>query len=101
LVDTHEHWHHVATKYFAVSKRLGLPTFFLTFTITPHSPDYRILKKDGGVLADQAMGAIIFKATLFAVMKFIHKRGFWEQFLCMENRLSKRTPPTRPYRVLE
>jgi hypothetical protein len=74
LVDSDEYLHHVAAKCFTISAQLGPLTFFLTFTMNPHWPDHQALKRGDDVLADSAMGSIIFKTKLSAVMKFILKK---------------------------
>jgi hypothetical protein len=74
LTDSDEYWRRVRTKCFALTTRFGPPTFFLTFTMNPHWHDYQALKRDKGVFSDSAMIAIVFKAKMTALMKFILKR---------------------------
>jgi hypothetical protein len=66
-----ESWHHMATKCFALSTQLGPPTFFLTFTMNPYWAEYQALKRDRGTFSDSVMTAIVFKAKISALMKFI------------------------------
>jgi hypothetical protein len=80
LVDSDDYWHHTAAKCFAISTQLGAPRFFLTFTMNPHRPDYEALKRGADVVADSAMGSIIFKTKLSALMKFIQKKRFSEMY---------------------
>jgi hypothetical protein len=47
------------------------PTFFLTFTMNPYWAEYQALKRDRGTFSDSAMTAIVVKAKLSALMKFI------------------------------
>jgi hypothetical protein len=74
LVDSDENWHDVVTKCFPLSTQSGPPTFFLTFTMNPFWVDYHALKRGRETFADSAMGVIIFKTKLLALMQFIQKR---------------------------
>jgi hypothetical protein len=42
--------------------------------MNPHWPDYQALRRGDDVFADSAMGSIIFKTKLSALMKFIQKK---------------------------
>jgi hypothetical protein len=74
LIDSDEHWHHVAAKCFAISTQLCRPTFFLMFTMNPHWPGYQTLKRGDDIFADSTMGSTIFKTKLSALMKFTQKK---------------------------
>jgi hypothetical protein len=71
LTASDEYWHPIAPKWFALSTPLGPPTFFLTFTMNPYWAKYQALKRDRGTFPHSAMTAIVFKAKLSALMKFI------------------------------
>jgi hypothetical protein len=73
FTDSDEYWHHVATKWFALSTQLGPPTFFLTFTMNPYWADQQALKRDTGLFSDSAMTPIVLKTKLSAVIKFIQQ----------------------------
>jgi hypothetical protein len=73
LVDSDEYWHHVATKCFAFSTKLGPPTLFLTFTMKLYRADDQPVKQGREIFADSAISAIIFKTKLSALMQFIQK----------------------------
>jgi hypothetical protein len=74
LTDSDEYWHTVATKCFAISSQFGCPTFFLTFAMNPHWPDYRALNRNSGNFAHSAVMAIVFKSKLSALMKCLQDR---------------------------
>jgi hypothetical protein len=74
LTDSDEYWHAVASKCFAISSQSGCPTFFLTFTMNPHWPDYQALKRSDGNFSDSVIMAIVFKLKLSALMNFWRAR---------------------------
>jgi hypothetical protein len=74
LTDSDEYWHDVATRCFAISTQLGAPTFFLIFTINRHWHDYEALRRGDGSCADSAIMAIVLRARLGALMRFLTVR---------------------------
>jgi hypothetical protein len=70
LRDTDQYWHAVAEKCFALSTRMGAPTFFLTITMNPSWPDYHALKRGSGPYSDATMISIVFRSRLKFIMKY-------------------------------
>jgi hypothetical protein len=74
LTDRDEYWHTVATKCFAISSQFGCSTFFLTFSMHPHWPDYQALKLNSGNWSDSTVMSIVFKSKLSALITFLQDR---------------------------
>jgi hypothetical protein len=85
LTDSDEYWREVATKCFAISAQLGSPTFFLTFTMNPYWLDFGALKRTEGSFSDSAMAAIVFKAKLQGLIKFVQSRRILGQGMTSHN----------------
>jgi hypothetical protein len=79
LTVSDEYSYQVVTKCFSLSMHLGPPMFFLTFTMNLFWVGYQTLKRDRGTTFDSVMSAIVFKAKLSALIKFIKDHGILEK----------------------
>jgi hypothetical protein len=70
VTDTDQYWHVVTEKCFALSTRMGAPTFFLTFIMNPYWPDYHALKSGSWPCSDATMISIVFRSCLKFIMKY-------------------------------
>jgi hypothetical protein len=52
MTDPDQYWHGTKEKPFALAKKLGLPIFFLTFTMNSYWPEYQNLKRGTGAIPD-------------------------------------------------
>jgi hypothetical protein len=90
MVHGDEYWHYVATKCLAISTHLGPPTLFLMFTKNAHWRDYQAFKRDNDIFVDSALGLIIFKTTLSALMKVVQEKKIFGKVLAFIWRIESR-----------